>query len=267
MMDVNQIKEELLNDESAIGKEIAEFMISFTACLLAVDASGSHVALAGTGTFVTIDGSHFILTANHVWTEKLERASYLMIPLTEGAKNSFNIPVKTIDATALPRNRTYSEWGPDLVLLRIPSAFVGTIKSRRTFYNLATSHSRSIAADHLDCWILMGTPAEFGVFAGNHADVLLMGMLAFATKDCEKGGWDCIDVPVSLTKRSLPKDFGGVSGGGLWKLNVFWSEESNRVDWTYELAGVSFYQLPVEANATLIRCNGQNAIEELTKFV
>src|ERR1019366_9764793 len=72
------------------GSEELQFRIvrdlgSFTVSLFELSSSedGDHLQLAGTGSLLTSGGSHYILTAAHVWHEVLKSADKIGITLEE----------------------------------------------------------------------------------------------------------------------------------------------------------------------------------------
>jgi hypothetical protein len=58
----------------------------------------------------------------------------------------------------------------------------------------------------------------------------------------------------------LPKHFGGVSGGGVWRVWLFCSPETGEIDWKFNFHGVAFYQLGIGENPTTIRCHGPESV-------
>lgn len=62
-----------------------------------------------------------------------------------------------------------------------------------------------------------------------------------------------IDIP-------LPKNFGGISGGGLWQILLKDSSVDKFEPTCYILSGLAFYQSELKANKRLIRCHGRQSI-------
>jgi hypothetical protein len=110
------------------------------------------------------------LTAAHVWEEALKSAAKVMIPLVEDRDHSFRMDVRTIVPYGLPKPSTWGEWGPDMIFLRIPSEYLGTIKAYRDFYSPAVDGKTGYSLGAVECRILMGTPQAFGTFTQALAD-------------------------------------------------------------------------------------------------
>jgi len=58
----------------------------------------------------------------------------------------------------------------------------------------------------------------------------------------------------------MPKDFGGFSGGGLWRVLVYCSPKTGKVDWASRLWGVVFWQFPIANDHRIIRAHGPKSI-------
>jgi hypothetical protein len=236
---------------------------SFTVSLFALSSSedGDHLQLAGTGTLLTAGGSHYILTAAHVWHEVLKSADKVGITLEENIDHTFFMEVKAIVPSGPPVPSAWGEWGPDMILLRLPSEYLGSINARRVFYSQTVDGKDAVNGEHIEVWVLLGTPHALGNFTQTHADIEIRGF--FVKTDAAvkiQGDFDYLDVEVDTSLPDVPQDFGGVSGGGLWKVLIFCSCATGKVDWVRSLQGVAFYQFPVENERKIIRCHGPNSV-------
>jgi hypothetical protein len=54
----------------------------------------------------------------------------------------------------------------------------------------------------------------------------------------------------------IPQNFGGVSGGGLWELFVYWSAATGEIAWAKDIEGVAFHQSDLANRHRVIRCHG-----------
>ena len=80
----------------------------------------------------------------------------------------------------------------------------------------------------------------------------------------DAGGFDYVDVTVDRSESDfqLPSTFGGVSGSGLWLLDLQCSETDYRVG-ALILSGVAFYEkFNTPARQTGIRCHGMKSLYE-----
>jgi hypothetical protein len=72
--------------------------------------------------------------------------------------------------------------------------------------------------------------------------------------------FDYLDLEMDLTFPGVPQNFGGVSGGGLWRVKVF-GLSNGKIDWQLSPpVGVAFYQFKPEDKTTIIRCHGPESI-------
>jgi hypothetical protein len=229
---------------------------------------GEGLELAGTGTFVAIEGSHYILTAAHVWWEVLKPACKLGISIRIGKDlpHKFLIGIETIEAVGMPRLGDWGEWGPDMILLRIPPIQVGTIEAFRVFYNLSAKRKVLKATDHLETWMLIGTPRALGAFSKTEAHVKPRAFQATTAELQSRDGFDYIDVEVHWPARDVPVNFGGVSGGGLWKVQLFTEPATGRLDYVATLEGVAFYDLGSTGEFGGIRCHGPTSIKAISSM-
>ena len=88
-----------------------------------------------------------------------------------------------------PKPKQWTEWGPDLALLRIPGEHVGSIAVHKAFLNVEKP-SRKIGLKIIDVQILLGTPTAFGEITGAHADLQIMGMFLAAEKRRKRSAFD-----------------------------------------------------------------------------
>jgi hypothetical protein len=87
----------------------------------------------------------------------------------------------------------------------------------------------------------MGTPGELGTFTQIHADVQIMGRFV-EPQPQDHGEYDYFDFEMDSSSPGMPKSWGGVSGGGLWRVLVYHSPETGKIDWAQRLKGVAFWE-------------------------
>lgn len=269
MCDINELEATLRNSED-IQLSIVRDIGSFTVALFAVFDSphGERLALAGTGTLFAVGGSCFILTAAHVWEEVLRPAARVGITLDANIDHSFWLDVATIVAYGPPRTRIWDERGPDMTFLRVPPEHLGTINAYRVFYDPVVDGARGVDGDALETHVLLGTPAALGEFTRNHANILINGFFVDADLQGQtQGGFDYFDLEMDISAPGTPETFGGVSGGGLWKVQAYYSRQTGNIDWNRTLVGVAFWQSGIENGRRTIRCHGPESIRIATTFV
>jgi hypothetical protein len=168
-----------------------------------------------------------------VWEKKLKGSMGVGLTFTEDLDHKYFIPIKAIEVSGPTPPDKWNEWGPDLVFLKMPSEVVGTISAHKSFYRVGPPSKAESAKDYdgivcIELHMLMGTPHEQGTFTDNHAELQITGMLQNISKRHDTQEWDYLDLEMDLTQKDVPKDFGGVSGGGLWEIWVYRPKDSKK---------------------------------------
>ena len=255
----------LRSDTSGLRDRIVRNLGDFTVALFGIFISPrERLRLAGTGSLVVLDGKHFILTALHVWEEVLRTADQIGITMKEDTVHCAVIDRRAVVPFGPPKPQLWNEWGPDFVLLSVPAEDVGRITAYRSFWNL--TGQRAINAEVLEVCILMGTPGELGTFTETFADVQINGMFLGPEAQHTRGEFDYLDYEIDLSL-DVPKDFGGVSGGGVWQTYLYWAPSTGEIDWKMSLHGVAFFQLPIVAERRTIRCHGPETIRAALRLI
>jgi hypothetical protein len=228
------------------------------------------VALAGSGTFVELDGRHYVLTADHVWTGTEGWADLAIALVAEGMPLS--IPRDRIVPKRLGAP-PYTEWGPDLALLEIPPHFVPTIKGTKSFLSLVrrremlrTNPPRIEKA----LWAVMGMVQETsGVRPreeSGRVPVNIRGEAFFGVTVLEddRDGYDYLTTHAKTTLPNVPASFKGVSGGGLWEIGLTMKKATGEISWErdHHFRGVAFWEQPKPPHDVALRCHGPRSIFE-----
>jgi hypothetical protein len=247
-------------EQERIGRNVGNFSVA----LFGVDGSADYrnVNLVGSGTLVVLGKSHYVLTAAHVWHSGLKKYESTGLTLREDVDHCFPILNAAIGAHELAETKL-DDWGPDIVFLRIPEMFVGSIEAYRLFYNLDKEPKR-VERGYLGARILNGTPGVLAKGVGKIQVVEIQGM--YVTIDAnfyDHNKFDLIDFEMDTTLPQVIKDFRGVSGGGVWDVQIFPTGDKNKFDSTETLVGVAFYQLGLKNNIQTVRCHGPKTIRAL----
>lgn len=230
------------------------------------------VDLAGSGTFVELGGHYYVLTADHVWN-KVETEGWEELAIALAAEGRpLSIPRKHVIAHRLG-TPPYTEWGPDLALLEVPPHLVGTIKTRKSFLNLAKRRSMLEAAPprtEKALWTVMGMVAETSEVKSRsesgRVPVNIRGEAFFGvtcTADTRQE-YDYLTVYAKTTLPNVPSTFKGVSGGGLWQIGLTMRKATGEISWALEhhFRGVAFWEQSTPPNQIAIRCHGPQSIFE-----
>ena len=235
----------------------------YTTPLFAVSPSpdGEVLTLAGTGTLVTDGKAHYVLTAAHVWHDVLKRAEKVGISLRADLYSQCLIERTSIVPSGPAIPNSWRDWGPDIIFLRIPEVRVGEINAFRGFYGLHCEEQSLYRGEHTQAYLVAGTPAALGTYTQNRASVQVMGFWAVKPPTYQKHeGWDYFDAEARFRSPTDAQSFGGVSGGGLWKVQIYGDSSSDKIASTAILEGVAFYASKVSDGTGTIRCHGPKSI-------
>jgi hypothetical protein len=231
--------------------------------------------LGGTGTLVTIDNTHGILTAEHVIRKMVANKTPIGLILPKHG----NSPIHQLfftpkaDACTVFENQDNSDKGPDLAFVPLDHQTVDKITSKKLFYNLTLRRNRMLddpPAPDLGAWIISGMADEWTKDGGSHAAFAKVKEFRGMIGEVHLGlartsfGLDYRSVYVQVGGPSgWPLDFQGYSGSGIWQILV------NEVDGAMRitdrlLTGVAFYQSPpFKKDGITIRevaCHGSGSI-------
>lgn len=257
-----EIAARLVDEKSGMRESVVRDVGTSTVALFAISDSGKDEPLrfSGTGSLVQFANSHHILTAAHVWEECLKSSLQVGITLKEGIDHCFAIDTAAITSFGLPRPKDWNEWGPDLVFLQVPSDKIGGIEVYRRFYPLDRNQPNQ-KVDGIEVLILMGTPGESGKYTPRHAELNINAFFSDVNaRPYKHGDLDYVDLEEDTKFPGIPKNFGGVSGGGLWRVQLFDSPKTKKTEWQWTLEGVAFYQLGLSDSHVVIRCHGLDSI-------
>jgi len=246
-----------LLDRDAMLQITREIGNNYALALFGIDRDDGK--LCGCGTLVSIDESCYILTAAHVWAG-LKKFSRIVTSLKERVDHRFLMRTDSIDASrTLKAVNGWGEWGPDLSLLRIPSYYLTTISAHKGFYNLCKERQLK---GNCDKWVLLGAPYEKGTFSRHLAHFPIIGYFSIVDDRYERNGLDYLDLGVEVSMPDVPSTFGGVSGGGLWRVR-YTKTNDGQINRQCLLEGVAFYETGVRAGRCVVRCHGMKTVASL----
>ncbi len=231
--------------------------------------------LCGSGTFATLNGVHGILTATHVWelVEKLSAKDGMVGYSISDDPHAHIVRRDTLIPMNLVSHRTI-EYGPDIEFIVIPPAQVGSVLTRRQFYNLSKNPAQRKAQtmEREGFALIAGFPHElerdhpgaygFDKIIEQHG----LGFITGANKREERDGFDYLELGVTYNEQTHPpQSFGGVSGAGVWHFTLFKHDHEPISAARYDpsmffLMGVAFYQSDIIAGQRFIRAHGQATI-------
>jgi hypothetical protein len=259
-----------LRESDELQLRIIRDLGTFTVALLAFSKTkdGERLHLTGTGTLVMIAGAYYILTASHVWHKGLKHADKVGITLIENRDHAFFMDLKSMVPLSLPIDEKWTDWGPDLILLPVPAEYLGSINARQLFYSTTVDEKATLNSPHIEVWVLMGAPGVLGKHTQTYSEFEIRGFFVSTDLPLEvRGDYDYRDILIDTSIPGCPQDFGGCSGGGLWKVLISCECSTDQIDWVRSLQGVAFYQLKGPVGHRIVRCHGPSSIQTVMALV
>jgi len=256
----------------ALDDSIRAIIANYTVGFLRIEngEQGINPILLGSGTLVTANGLHAILTAHHV-VEVLPVRDNLGLIYSEDQKLG---PLSTAGLQYLKIDRgTVDSDGPDLGAVVLPSRLAASLGAIKSFHNLDRNRE-----------MLLNNPP--GIAEGRWA---VQGLIAERTREeldeqkiktvhffqlCSLGSatphtvgaYDYFDCPIRYSNSEpIPESYRGTSGGGLWQVRLEKRASDGEITPARVpiLSGVAFYQGPIESGISSIRCHGRRSVYEV----
>jgi hypothetical protein len=237
----------------------------------------------GSATFVKCQNKYGLLTAHHVAKSlNLRPNSNENLGLAiNNQPHALIIEFSNLKhyKIGIPLN---DENGPDIAFIEIlDSEKLGWIKAYRSFCDISSTTTKTIletpVSNTNSLWAIAGMPEEFSEKIESQNvfkviwDLKAQAFFGGVEKYFEMDGFDYIDLKANYnTKDELPKSFGGISGGGLWRVPMSMSiSDINTLKLGEpELSGLVFYQTQVTNNCRILRCHGPKSIyNKLSKLL
>jgi hypothetical protein len=242
--------------------EAASFISKHSVALLLPDQSWpGEVRPVGSGSLVTFDGRHFILTATHVWAA-LRKSEIIYYSAIADRPHGARLYRDSLTPFSLDDNvkEAPNEFDADLTLLELHAVDSGNMDARLSFFLLEREESKPID----DC-VTIGSPGVLAQRDSTEMNTLAMELRAIfvagLTEEEERDGLDFLKALPCQDPVSPIQNYCGLSGGGLWSVH-YYSEKAADERYEVFLIGVNFYQDDKE-----IRCLGRKAIKKLVQRV
>jgi hypothetical protein len=240
-----------------------EFGIGF----LRVGTARDAPHLLGSGILVTTCGQHAILTAHHV-LEILPKTGRLGLVLESSLRQT------TVDTAGLVYKEiargTVDREGPDLGAVILPAPIAATLSSKKVFYNLDLRREKLLnnpPPRDFGVWFVNGFVDERTVTApgvDGYSSVRGFFNLSAAGGPDEEasvvGEFDYYEMPVFYPGPNIPRSFGGMSGGGLWQMEIHDDNGVLKPKTPPWLSGVVFYQEETRDNRGAVKCHGRLSV-------
>jgi len=175
------------------------------------------------GTLSTIKEHKGILTARHVW-EEMKNHKNLLIML---GKVPHIVEVDVLNSVVPPiqsRNEKISTDIPDLAFILLPEPSISHLEAiSKAFYSIdkrLNKENMEFFKNKLGYFTLFGTPEEWIDYQKQSVPSFIYS--TYISEYFEHEGWDYQIMGINLDENpEIPKNFCGVSGGGIWKIKFF----------------------------------------------
>ena len=229
------------------------------------------VSLRGSGTLVRVGNTYGVLTAAHVWRviRDLPEVGIYLYPARKREIHSITEDMQVVDAVVFESGLD-DEFGPDIAFVRLRDTKAAAIEKHAIFLSLekdeqkanATAPDNSMIVD-----VVVGGVEELGQKINMHEDRKLVIQNSLAntgrTKVLEDGrdGFDRLEFTSEPGPEFvLPTSYGGMSGGGCFRVYFPANGGTDAEPIAFHLLGVAFYETKLDGKADKIICHGRNSI-------
>lgn len=229
-------------------QEVNTHIRLFAVTMLIADNEDSAV-MPCAGTLANIKGHKGIITARHVW-EEMTKHKYLLIML---GRVPHIVEVNLLNPVVSPiqsRNEKISSDVPDLAFIMLPAPSINHIEAiSKAFFSIdkrLDKESMEFFRNTVGYFALFGAPEE--LIDNQKKSVRSFIYSTYISEYFEYEGWDYQIMGINLDENpEIPKNCGGVSGGGIWKIKFLVNEDKTKFaienpSEDIALVGVSFNQ-------------------------
>ena len=225
------------------------------------DGAGSEVL--GSGVLVSIEGRRGILTCGHVAEKYAKRDEIGLIRFVAGNQRQL-IPLGDTQTLILQSSDSFEEGKEvlDLAFTQLPPDVAASIEARAVFLNIQKNRAKlesgePAGARHIDAMVgLVAELSDRPFVAGKEVISPMSGVLHTGHLCAQQNGLLTIEA-MSYNRDKLPKKFGGMSGGGLWR--VYFVETETECNITAMiLCGIVSWQI----DETKLACQGWDRIDQ-----
>jgi hypothetical protein len=233
----------------------------------------NRVELRGSGTLVRVGSTYGVLTAAHVWrvVSKLQEVGIYLYPARKGEIQAVMEDPRVMDAVSYSNDRD-DELGPDIAFVRLRHSKASSIEKFATFLNLDMHAEKTIGGapeGSVSLDAVAGGVEELGqkenVFENRKLviqnSLLLIG---HATEIADgRDGFDRLEfTPDHDADFVPPSSYGGMSGGGCFRVYFPPRGEGEPEPIAFHLLGVAFYETKLDGKPDKLICHGRGSLRE-----
>jgi len=241
----------------AILAHISNFAVGI---VLREEGAGSRVL--GSGTLVSIEGRRGILTCGHVAAAYENRAEIGLIRFSAGRPQRRILDLNDTQTIILQSSDTWTETDLDLAFTHLLPNVASSVGAQGVFLNIDKNRMKlegeaPAEGKHVDA--MLGLVAEFSeppFIEGKEFISPMRGVLHTGHICDQENGLLTFDA-MNYNLDQLPEDFGGMSGGGVWR--IYFREEADAAPIIGTmLCGVASWQI----DERKLRCQGWPRIDQ-----
>jgi hypothetical protein len=257
MSDDNNLEEIPFKD---LPHHLALEMLKYGVTLLGVDRSAGKVDHQGSGTFVKSGDRHYILTAGHC-ARDIQYYPEMGLAISGNRQGTTHPIPKPINVAPIRVT------GPDMAFMPLTEDIVEYItqNSDKEFYDLDRHRDNLLKDDpkiRFGLWVIVGAPLLMVGVEGGSRSIRLMGYSAWVDESFVEDDFDYIEV---RAHRSQLPTFQGMSGGGLWQVELGRKEDQSIVFASEpRLEGCGFVERSQDDDEFIhFRCHSRNSIYQV----
>lgn len=216
-----------------------------TVALMGYRSSDEHIdGLLASGSLVRVNSTYGVLTARHVWDmfeKKADKISFCV----EKYVHYISERISHL-RPFLPKDPDI-----DICFIGLPPTIIGTIKAKRTFFQIGPDVIPDMKFIRKLSWVSVGFPASIQSKQADRIIQIFRYYTHVKNYNLISSEWDQVELDVEHIdpETNLPMDFGGMSGGGIWNANIACRHPSEGNEFKIVkpgkdiiLAGVNYYQ-------------------------
>lgn len=245
----------------AVRNQLADFAIGLAE---RVDGAGSKVQ--GSGVLVSIEGRRGILTAGHV-AEKYEKLPDVgLVRFISGTQQRRIVKFEGARHLILESSDDWTETGLDLAFTYLAPEVADSIGAQSLFLNMEKNRMKIEAGEpsgpSID--VMFGLVAEYSEKPIKSSDEFVSPMRAVIYRgnlQSDRNGLLRFQT-ADKSPEKLPKDFGGLSGSGLWRIHYRDHGEGKFEIVEKRLWGITSWQMDKQHNTGAVAGQGWDRIEQ-----
>lgn len=247
-----------------IGDAILAHVSNFAVGLVRrVEGAGSQVL--GSGVLVSLEGRRGILTAGHVADVYRDLPEVGLARFVAGNQQRRILPLGDTQTIIMESSDSFKDGKEvlDLAFTQLTPDLAASIGAQGVFLNLEKNRTKMEAAppdEGQHCDAMLGLVAEFSgqpFIDGTEWISPMLGVLHTGHICAQENGLLTVEA-MDYNLDKLPQSFGGMSGGGLWRVYFVENEKESRIVST-TFCGIASWQI----DKTHIACQGWDRIDQM----